>query len=69
MSFQHVNLLMLEMCIDPAFTELSERGFEGSLSGENFSAIHGDLITEIYNGEIKGTAGPSDQVIVLISPL
>jgi hypothetical protein len=58
MSFQHVNLLMLEMCHDPAFTELSERGFGGSLSGEKFSAIHGDLITEIYNGETKGTAGP-----------
>ena len=53
MSFQHVNLLMLKMCHDPAFTELinliSERGFGGSLSGETFSAIHGDLITEIYN--------------------
>ena len=49
MSFQHVNLLMLKMCHDPAFTELSERGFGGSLSGEKFSAIHGDLITEIYN--------------------
>jgi hypothetical protein len=46
------------MCHDPAFTELSERGFGGSLSGEKFSAINGDLITEIYNGETKGTAGP-----------
>jgi hypothetical protein len=46
------------MCHDPAFTELSERGFGGSLSGEKFSAIHGDLITEMYNGETKGTAGP-----------
>jgi hypothetical protein len=54
-SFQHVNLLMLEMCHDP---ELSKRGFGGSLSGETFSAIHGDLITEIYNGRTKGTAGP-----------
>ena len=49
---------MLEKHHDPAFIELSERGFGGSLSGEKFSEIHGDLITEIYNGETKGTAGP-----------
>ena len=64
MSFQHVKLGVLEMHHDPAFTELSERGFGGSLSGEKFSAIHfqqftiSDLITEIYNEETKGTAGP-----------
>ena len=59
MSFQHVNLRILEKHHDPAFTELSERGFGGSLSGETFSAIHRDLITEIYHGETNGTAGTS----------
>ena len=40
MSSQHVKLCVLKMHYDPAFTELSERGFGGSLSGEKFSAIH-----------------------------
>ena len=34
------------------------RRFGGSLSGSNFSSIHGDLITEIFNGETKKQAGP-----------
>ena len=30
----------------------------GSLSANKFSSIHGDLITEIFNGETKRNAGP-----------
>ena len=30
----------------------------GSITGETFSAIHGDLFTELFNKETKGTAGP-----------
>ena len=37
---------------------MQERGYRGSLSGGNISTIHGDLITEIYNGETTRTAGP-----------
>ena len=30
----------------------------GILSGDPFSTIHGDLITELFNKETKGTGGP-----------
>ena len=35
-----------------------KRGTGGSLSGDKFSSIHGDLITEVFNGEIKRQVGP-----------
>ena len=28
-------------------------GFDGLLSGQSFSAIHGDLVTKIFNGQTK----------------
>ena len=34
-----------------------KRGIGGSLSGDKFSSIHGDLITEVFNGETKRQAG------------
>ena len=58
LSFQHVLLRKHEREQSPEFKDLQERGFGGRISGESFSAIHGDLITEIYNGETKGAAGP-----------
>ena len=29
-----------------------------SITGESFSSIHGDLVTELFNRETKGTSGP-----------
>ena len=33
-------------------------GIGGSLSGDKFSSIHGDFITEVFNSETKRQAGP-----------
>ena len=57
-SFQHVHLRDLEQKQSPAIEDLKKRGFGGSLSGAKFSNIHGDLITEVFNGETKRSAGP-----------
>ena len=57
-SYQHVYLRTLQAQSHPAFEELKERGFGGSVGGGAFSTIHGDLITELFNKETKGTAGP-----------
>ena len=53
MSFQHAYLSDLEAKGDPAIDDLIERGISGSLSGDKFSAILGDLITEVFNSETK----------------
>ena len=58
MSFHHVYLRDLERKSHPAFKEMMLRGFGGSLSGTPFSNIHGDLITEVFNGETKRSAVP-----------
>ena len=58
MSFQHVYLSDLEAKGDPAIDNLIKRGTAGNLSGDKFSSIHGDLITEVFNGETKQQAGP-----------
>ena len=58
MSFQHVFLRDLERKNHPAIADLKQKGFGGSLSGNKFSSIHGDLITEIFNGETKRNSGP-----------
>ena len=42
----------------PAYQDIVERGFCGSVSGDQFSTIHGDMITELFNKETKGTSGP-----------
>ena len=42
----------------PAIKDLSERGFGCSITGQAFSNLHGDLITEIFNGQTKRQAGP-----------
>ena len=34
------------------------QGIGGSLLGDKFSSIHGDLITEVFNGKTKRQAGP-----------
>ena len=53
MSFQHACLSDVEAKGDPAIDDLIKRGISGSLSGDKFSAILGDLITEVFNGETK----------------
>ena len=58
MSFQHVFLSGLEAKGDPAIDNLTKRGIGGSLSGDKFSSVHVDLITEMLNGETKRQAGP-----------
>ena len=58
LSYQQVYLRFLETSNIPAITDLKERGFGGSISGEPFSTIHGDLITELFNGQTKRQAGP-----------
>ena len=40
------------------YQELSTNGYSASLSGASFGGIHGDLLTEWFNKETKGTAGP-----------
>lgn len=39
-------------------TTLKIKGFGASIGGEKFSSIHGDLVTELFSKETKGTAGP-----------
>ena len=58
LSYQHVFLRDMEEKGHPAFHNLRTKVFEGSISGDRFSTIHGDLITELFNKETKGTAGP-----------
>jgi len=61
LSFQQVYLRDLERNNHPAINDIKTRGFGGSLSGSAFSTIHGDLITEVFNGETKRQAGPHRQ--------
>ena len=35
-----------------------KRGISRSLSGNKFSSIHKDLISQVFNGETKRQAGP-----------
>ena len=38
--------------------DLAQSGFGGSLSGDSFSCLHGDLKKEIFNGQTKRQTGP-----------
>ena len=38
--------------------DLTQPGFGGSFSGDSFSCLHDDLITEILHGQTKMQAGP-----------
>ena len=57
-AYQNAYLMHLKQTGHDAYKELKIKGIGGSITGEKFSAIHGDLITELYNKETKGTAGP-----------
>ena len=37
---------------------ITKRGFGGSISGDSFSCLDGDLITGIFNEQTKRQAGP-----------
>ena len=59
LTFQHVNFSEIKHCNDNVWNDLLREGFRGSLSGEPFSSIHGDLITEpAINREVKVRDGP-----------
>ena len=39
------------------FNELKEKRLDSRFTGSIFSAIHGKLVTELFNKETKGTSG------------
>ena len=41
-----------------AVVDLDERGFGGSLASLPFTSLHGNLMTEIFNGQTIRQAGP-----------
>ena len=40
------------------FNELKEKGFDSCFSGFVFSAMHSDLVTELFNKKTKGSSVP-----------
>ena len=57
-SYQHIYLNQLRVTNKEAYNDLTMRGFGASISGQSFSSIHGNLVTEYFNRTTKGTAGP-----------
>ena len=57
-TYQNVYLSDLKQSNHVAFQQFQSKGMGGSITGEKFSAVHGDLITELFNKETKGTSGP-----------
>ena len=57
-TYQNVYQSYLKQIDHPAFHDLKTKGICRSKTGEKFSAIHGDLFTELFNKETKSTAGP-----------
>ncbi len=59
LSFQHVKLVDIKRNHTAIWEDLSQNGYGGSISGEPFSTMHGDLITETtINREVKTRGGP-----------
>ena len=58
LSYQHVLLSDMKENNTIAFHDFRARGFGASYSSNKFSAVHGDLVTEYFNRETKGTSGP-----------
>ena len=59
LTYQHDRLLDIKATESMVWDDLVKNGFGGSLSGEPFSTIHGDLITETtINREVKVRGGP-----------
>ena len=69
-AFQHVNLQSLRKENKKQFNELKGKRFGASLTGDVFSTIHGDLVTELFNKETKGQrASLVPSAVVLVSIL
>ena len=58
LSYQHVMLNNLKSNSHAAYEDLRSREFGANYSGEKFATVHGDLVTEYFNRETRGTAGP-----------
>ena len=58
LTYQHMYWRTLQRERSKAVADLDERGFGGFPSGLPFTSLHGDLITEIFNGQTKRQAGP-----------
>ena len=57
-AFQHVKLQSLRKENKEQFNKLKEKRFGASLTGDVFSIVHGDLVTQLFNKGTKGTSGP-----------
>ena len=58
LTFQHVLLSTMANENRPAIIELKTKGFGATFTGNQLSTIHGDLVTEVFNGQTKRQAGP-----------
>ena len=58
LSYQHILLNNLKVNNTSSFQDLAVRGMGANYSGNKFASVHGDLVTEYLNREIKGTARP-----------
>ena len=56
-SYQQVYLRELQSIDSNAMMDLAQRGFGGSISGDSFSCLHGDLIKGKFNRQPKSQAG------------
>ena len=56
---KHIYLKHLQTTNTNAFNDLCIQGYGATSTGDPFNAIHGDLVTEHFNRETKGTAGPN----------
>ena len=50
-TYQNVYLSYLKQIDHPAFHDLKTKGIGGSITGEKFSEIYGDLFTELFYKE------------------
>ena len=57
-TYQHVLLNSMQRNNEDGFKDLSIYGHGSTSTVLSFSAIHDDLVTEHFNRETKGTAGP-----------
>ena len=48
-TYQNAYLSHLKQIDHPAFHDLKTKGIGGSITEEKFSAVHGDLFTELFN--------------------
>ena len=58
---KHVLLNDLKVNNTSSFQDLAFRGIGANYSGNKFASVYGDLVTEYFNQETKGTAGPFRQ--------